>query len=424
VAKVSAAGHNAGKLLKPATNEVRVLHLLRTRGTLSRADISRLTNLTKATASRIISDLLGRNLVREVGMRSLGRGRRPVLYEFNTASAIALGVEVRQHECRAVVTELDATPLRSYNHTLPDTAVTTFVAFLEQIVATVNREFEQKLVGIGIGLPGIFDYQQETVVLAEHLEWENVELVKLIRARVPLSVYVVNRANAAALGEKWYGAGRGRDNLVYINIGSGIKAGIIVGGELYWGTNGSAGELGHMTIVPAGPPCVCGKRGCLEALASASAIVARIQGLIRAGRAGSLAATIDASGGMFTRKDLLRAADAGDPTVMAVLREAGEYIGIGVANMINICNPERVILGGLVSQAPTAFLETIRHAAQEHAFSIPQQAADIVAGELGQDAVAIGAAALLLSNYLQPTSGAPVLANADGFNSRLAQPAG
>ncbi len=407
------------KPLKPVVNQVRVLHLLRTRGALSRADIARLTLLTKATASRIIANLQSRNLVREVGVGKLRRGRRPILYEFNTASAIALGVEVRQEGCRAVVTELDATPLRSYAYALPDTQVSTFIDVLEQIVAAVRQEFPQQLVGIGIGIPGIFDYRRQTVVLAEHLEWADVELVKLIRERTSLSAYVVNRASAAALGEKWYGAGRGHDDLVFINIGAGIKAGIVIGGELYWGSNGSAGEIGHMTIVPDGPPCLCGKRGCLEALASVNAILDRVRGLIRAGRTEALAARFGPAGEALTRPALLLAAEASDPTVLEALLEAATYIGIGVANMINICNPERVILGGLASQAPPIFADTIRRVAQAHAFSISQQATDIVVAELGQDAVAIGAAALLLSDFLQPSQNSRSIAGPAAYSGLL-----
>ena len=404
------------KPLKPAVNQVRVLHLLRTRGALSRADIARHTLLTKATASRIIAHLLSRNLVREVGVGMLKRGRRPILYQFNTASAIALGVEVREESCQAVVTELDATPLRSYAYSLPDTQVSTFIDVLDQIIAAVRQEFPQQLVGIGIGIPGIFDYRRQTVVLAEHLEWADVELVKLIRERTSLNAYVVNRANAAALGEKWYGAGRGRDDLVFITIGAGIKAGIIIGGELYWGANGSAGEIGHMTIVPDGPPCLCGKRGCLEALASVNAILDRVRGLIRAGRSDALAARFGPAGEALTRPALLAAAEAGDPIVLGALHEAATYIGIGVANMINICNPERVILGGLATEAPAVFADTIRRVAQAHAFSISRQATDLVVAELGQDAVAIGAAALLLSDFLQPSQNSRSFANSGAFN--------
>jgi glucokinase-like ROK family protein len=391
------------KPISPAVNQMRVLHLLRTQGARSRADIARQTNLTKATASRIISELVARNLVREVGMGSLSRGRRPILYEFNTSSALALGVEVRQNEFQAVVTELDATPLRSYVVPLSDTRVATVLDALEGLVANVHRDFDNRLVGIGLGIPGIYDDQRHAVVLAEHLEWENVELASLIRARIPLDVCIVNRGNAAALGERWYGAGRGRDNLVFINVGSGIKAGLIVRGELYLGANGSAGEIGHMTVVPDGPVCVCGKRGCLEALASTTAIVERVRALARAGKALNSASRPAPAVEALTRQDVLLAAHAGDAGVLLAFREAGTYIGIVVANLINIFNPERVILGGLVSQAPAAFLAAIQQAAEAHAFGIPWRAADIVVAELGKDAVAIGAAAMLLSDYLQPS---------------------
>jgi N-acetylglucosamine repressor len=393
-----------------AVNQMRVLHLLRTRGALSRADIARHTNLTKATASRIISELISRNLAREVGVGRLSRGRRPILYDFNTASAIALGIEVRQRECGAVVTELDATPLKSYVMPLPDTSVTTLLEALERLVATVREEFAYDLVGIGIGIPGIYDYQRETVVLAEHLDWMHVELAKMVRERLNLNVYVVNRANAAALGEKWYGAGRGCDDLVFINVGSGIKAGLIVGGSLFSGCNGSAGEIGHMTISLDGPVCICGKRGCLEALASTTAIVERVKALARAGRALTSPERPPAAVEALTRQDVLTAAWAGDPGVLGVFREAGTYIGIAVGNLINVFNPKRVILGGLVSQAPAEFLAAIKQAAELHAFGIPWQATDIVVAELGQDAVAIGAAALLLSAHLQSSDSPPPLA--------------
>lgn len=393
----------AAKPANPAINELRVLHLLRTRGALSRADIARHTNLTKATASRLIAELENHNLVREVGPRTQRRGRRPILYEFNTASAVALGVEVRQNECQAVVTELDATPLRSYVEPLPDHQVGTFIQVLSQIVEQVRADFPQHLVGIGIGIPGIYDYQQRVVILAERMEWVNLDLVRQIRERLSLDVYVVNRANAAALGEKWYGAGRGREDLIFLHIGSGIKAGLIVDGELYWGSNGSAGEIGHMTLAADGPVCVCGKRGCLEALASTQAILERLKALARAGRADTLVARLDHSIETLTRPEVLLAAHAGDPTVLEVLHEAATYIGIGVANLINFFNPERVILGGVVAQTPAIFLDTIKAVAARHAFEIPWRATEIVAAELGQEAVAIGAAALLLSGYLQPS---------------------
>jgi|SRR5579859_2451261 len=393
---------DAQKSVTPAINQLRVLQLLRRHGSLSRVDIARHAKITKATASRIVAALQSLNLVREVGVRSLSRGRRPVLYEFNTASAIALGIEIRQNECQAVVTELDATPLRSDTYPLTDTRVSTFLDVLSEAVRVVQQNFPQRLVGIGIGIPGVYDHQKDVVVLAERLQWANVELARLVAEQLPLNVYIANRANAAALGEKWYGAGRNCENLVFINIGSGIKAGIIIDGELYLGSNGSAGEIGHMTIAPDGPLCVCGKRGCLEALASTNAIVERIRFLARAGRVPALSPRLQHAIDSLTRQDLTELAQSGGPAALEAFREAGNYIGIAVANVINMFNPERVILGGVIRQAPPIFLEAIRLAAQAHTFEIPWRAVEIVESELSTDAVAIGAAALMLSRFLAP----------------------
>jgi glucokinase len=237
------------------------------------------------------------------------------------------------------------------------------------------------------------------------LQWANLPLADLIAARLPLRTYIVNRANAAALGERWYGAGRGRENLVYINIGTGIRAGIIMRGELYLGSNGSAGEIGHITLAPDGPPCTCGKRGCLEALAATQAMVEHYRLRLRAqadwpgdGRQDGKSQTA-----LADLRDLLAAAHTGDETALNVMLEAAGYIGLAVANLTSIFNPERVILGGLAGQAPTAFVEAITSAAHRYAIPIPWKTTDIVVAELGQEAVAIGAAALLLSDFLQPT---------------------
>jgi predicted NBD/HSP70 family sugar kinase len=196
--------------------------------------------------------------------------------------------------------------------------------------------------------------------------------------------------------------GKDYDDLVYVGIGSGIGAGIVLGGELYWGASGSAGEIGHMTIVPGGPLCKCGKRGCLEALASTIAIQERLKTLAKATNNKSIAAIIGHSVDDLSSADVVKAAEAKDELVIQVLKGAGDYIGVGVANMINAVNPKCVIIGGFATYAPPFFLEAVRHSAQSHAFSISWQAVDILKSELGKDAVPIGAAALLLSKYFDP----------------------
>ncbi len=384
------------------TNNLQILELLRTQGPLSRADIARSLNITKATSSRIMRDLEDKNLISKIGMGSVDYGRKPVLYKFNSDSHVVIGVEIKHESCLAVVTNLKAKPIYQLSRSLPDTEIETFLEVFDQIYDECQREFSDQVVGIGIGIPGIYDYEANRVILAEDLGWVDVNLAEMIHARTHKTVYIVNRANAAALGEKWYGSGKDCKDIVYIGIGSGIGAGIVLNGELYWGANGSAGEVGHMTISPGGPLCKCGKRGCLEALASTIAIQERVKALIRTTKNTSIEAIIGHPADQLTTADIVKAANVQDKLVVEILEGVGEYIGLGAAYMINALNPQRVIIGGFASQAPSFFLEAIKRSAQAHAFSIPWQAVEIVKSELGGEAAAIGAAALLLSKYFIP----------------------
>jgi glucokinase len=300
-----------------------------------------------------------------------------------------------------VVTQLDASPLKSYTVPLPDTRVEVVVAAIQAIQAEVSRDFKNPLVGIGIGVPGVCDEQRETVVYSERLNWKMVPLVEMIRKHVDLDVYVENRANAAALGERWLGAGQETENFIFIHIGSGIKAGIILNGELYIGGNGAAGEIGHTVIAQDGPLCVCGKRGCLEALASTTAMREHVMGLLKNRRAERLAERLGERLGSLTTADFLAAASDGDETALHVLKESAGYMGSAVAILINVFNPQKVILGDFANQAPSIFLETVRETAAQQSFEVPWQGVEITTSKLGYQSVSIGAAALLLSKDFQ-----------------------
>jgi glucokinase-like ROK family protein len=360
--------------ISPLVNRLRVLNMLRVQGPMSRADLARNTGLTKATVSRLISDLEAKNLIHATGVSPLVRGRHPVIYEFNASSGAAIGVEVQPEGSQVIVTDLAAAPLASFYYTHADTRVETFVQDFQRILSDVRAQVAADIVGVGIGVPGIYDYEREKVILAEHLGWIDVELARLIEEQTHLETYVVNRANAAALSEKWYGVGKGYNDFVYISIRSGIGSGIIIGGELYWGANGSAGEVGHFTVIPDGPLCRCGKRGCLEALASTTAITAHAKQLVKSGQALLPESLSGRSLEDLTIQDVMAAATAGDDAMCRVLNEAARYIGMAVGNVINLFNPQRIILGGMASYAPSSFLDAVRESAQAHSFNIPWRA--------------------------------------------------
>jgi N-acetylglucosamine repressor len=382
-------------------NQQRVLYLLRTHGPLSRAEVSRQSGLTKATISKIVDRLEKNNIIERIGHGDNARGRKSVLYSYNASSALAVGVEVRQEDLRGVVTQMDANPLKSYSIPMRSTHVEEVIAGIMRILESVRNEFNNPIVGIGIGVPGVCDKQREMVIYSERLNWKMVPLVALIHQHSDLEVSVENRGNAAVLGEFWLGAGQDIESLIFIHIGSGIKAGIVLNGELYIGGNGSAGEIGHIVIAHDGPLCVCGKRGCLEALASTTAMTNYAHWMIQNGQAEDLASKLGDRVEHLTIDDVLEMAKLEDGIALKVLKESAEYIGTAVAILINAFNPRRVIIGDFANQAPPIFLETVRETAFQQSFKVPWEGVEIVTSKLGYQSVVIGAAALMLSKDFQ-----------------------
>jgi N-acetylglucosamine repressor len=382
-------------------NQQRVLYLIRTKGPISRAEIARLTNLTKSTCSKIVDWLEQQSLIFAVGLQQKGRGRPSLQYQFNNASRVAIGVEILGDELLAVVTHTDAQPIRSFSYPLPHISLELILQILEDIIIKVKQEFTDPLLGIGIGLPGICDDQQETVVLSERLHMKDIPLAKMIKERTGITAYVENRANTAALCERWFGLGKDCNNFVYVHIGSGIKASFVLNGTVYPGSHGSAGEMGHLTIVRDGPLCVCGKRGCLETLASTGAILDKINTIIQTGKVSPTLQAYRETDSPLALADVISAAWQGDPIVTDALIEAARYLSIALAHVANLFNPEKIILGPFVNQVPPIYLETIRKTVKEYVFEIPLIGLEILPTQLSQQTVAIGAAAILLSKDLQ-----------------------
>lgn len=227
--------------------------------------------------------------------------------------------------------------------------------------------------------------------------WDNVPLVAPLRERLGLPVVLDNDCNVAALGEWRFGAGRGLDDLVYVTIGTGIGGGVIVGGRLLRGVGNGAGEIGHLTILPDGPRCNCGNRGCLEALASGPAIARRARAALARGEPSSL----DAGAGL-TAEQVIAAARAGDALARVLWDETVEYLAVGLANVICVLAPPRIILGGGVSEAGDFLLVPLRAALARRVFQVPVEQVEIVPAALGPHAGVLGAVALAQESTLSP----------------------
>jgi N-acetylglucosamine repressor len=398
------------------TNSLRILDLLRSYPGSSRTELARQTHLGKATVSVLVQDLIKDSLICEdgAGGQLASAGRPPVGLRLNASTNFSIGVELTGRECISALTDLYSNPLRVLRKPLHDVTVATIVECIAESATELTEGRDRtKLLGVGVGVPGPVDAAHQHVIRAENMGWTDVPLGPLLEKRLNTPVTVVKRQNAGALGEYWYGVGKSSANLLYISVAVGIGCGIILGGELYEGTSGAAGELGHVEVVADGLPCKCGSRGCLETVASLPAIGLRAADAVRQGRASLLRELTGGDPDTISGEMVLEAASKGDSLSEEVVREAAGYLGLAIANLIDLFNPALVILGGAVLDAESLFLNPIREAVQRRAFSISLAAVDVVPSSLGFRAAAIGAATLVTNHFFSPAGFA-------GTGSRLA----
>ncbi|MBV9789957.1 MAG: ROK family protein [Chloroflexi bacterium] len=398
--------HRAGKAASDLRrhNQALVLDLVRTQGPVSRAQIARLGRLSMPAVMDIAGALIEEGLVREVGVGPSSGGRRPMLLDVVPEAFCALGVEVGTRTIRAVVTDLHAvvrhwTEVSSEMERGPAALQCQLSVLLRDMLHDATRGFGGVL-GVGLAVPApILDSTALSFSPPSFPHWGELQLGDWLSTELKLPVLVENDAKAAALGEFLYGAGRGVRNLFYLIVHRGVGGAAIINGELYRGADGGAGEIGHVAIERDGPLCGCGQHGCLEALVGREAIRQRaIQALRQSGAAELAGCPVDALG----TDDIFDAALAGDPLARNILIETGQFLGQGLATVVNLFNPELVILGGATMRAGPLILDPIAEVVQRRSMAGLAQHVRIVPGALGQDAGAIGAAALVLRQLFAP----------------------
>ncbi|WP_420450043.1 ROK family protein [Candidatus Palauibacter sp.] len=261
---------------------------------------------------------------------------------------------------------------------------------------------EDAILGVGMGAPGPLDRETGTVVETPNLGWRNFPLRDLIVKGTGFEAELDNDANAATLGEWWRGAGRGVDHLVGVTLGTGIGGGLMLDGELYHGASDVAAEIGHMTIDSTGRKCGCGNYGCLEAYASGPAIASRAVDGLKAGAESMLPALVEGDLRAITAETVSDAIVAGDEYAGDVMRETARYLGTGLANLINVLNPEMIVVSGGVTRAGRHLFDPLRREVRKRAFRPAAEACRIVRTELGGMAGVIGAAAVFRVARLGP----------------------
>lgn len=285
---------------------------------------------------------------------------------------------------------------RDYRLTFADKGVRQVISRLIVSIEHLLRETSlglSQIESICIASAGIIDMNKGVVTASPNLPgWHNVPLRNKIKEHFGINTYLINDASAAALGEYTLGAGKNCNNVIFVTVGTGIGGGIIVKGKLYLGASGSAGEIGHMTIKAKGPRCYCGNRGCLETFASGTAIAREAIRLIGEGKISSITGMVSNKIENITAKEVSLAAHEGDTLAKSIVLKAAAYLGIGIANLTNIFNPDMIIIGGSVSKMGELLFRPVRQQVSKKAFGLPTDAVSIVPSKLGDDAGLIGAA--------------------------------
>ncbi len=387
------------------SNRRLVLDHIRQRTELSRSDLVQLTGLSKATVSAIVAELIDSGLVQEIGNQNSTVGRPRISLSLVPDANFALGAEVTTEECRVVLTNLHAEPVKRM--ALPigtnDLSVNTLLAILEECVTSVTADVDPaRILALGVCVPGIVDSAAGVVTLSVILPWKNVALAHELRQRFPFPVAVFSRGNAATWGERWYGAGRDVDNLLYVRVGTGIVSGLVMHGQPYLGRNYGAGELGHMTVQPDGMLCRCGNRGCLATVATADALLNRVRQLLRNEPANVLWATMHHNFAQLTLADVVAAAHAENAVAQQALAEIGRWLGLALASTINLLNLEMIIVGGPMALAGKHLLTPLQNELAQRALPTHLANLPVITSLLKEDAPSVGAASLVLRDLFSP----------------------
>ena len=383
-----------------ALNRSTVLGMIKTYGPIARVEIARRSGLSPATISTITAELIEENLVYEKAAGDSSGGRPPILLALNPKGGFVVGIKLTETNATAALTNLEAMVITKRTLELssqsPDLVVKD-LAYLVSALLKESRLEKQQLLGVGVGMAGIVDAYQGVLRQSPTLGWQDVNLADMLEDQVGVPVYLENDVNTLTITEKWFGAGQGVDNFLTVSIGRGVGMGIVSNGQFYRGARGGAGEFGHIVVDPEGPQCECGKRGCLETFAGDLGLLRAASEAVQRGEIGQPVSNIE---------ELISLAASGNQGAQAVFAKAGQVLGRSIANLINIFNPQKILISGEGVRAGKWLLDPMCQAVDIYVMPGLRQDTEIQIDPLGDDAWARGAAGLVLRELFEsPVSG-------------------
>ncbi|PYZ97532.1 sugar kinase [Alteribacter lacisalsi] len=391
------------KLMK-SMNRALILNTIRTHGPISRADIAKKTKLTPPTVTNISGELLKSGLINEGETGVSKGGRRPILLTINWNSQFVIGIDIGVRKVRLILTNLKAEIVSKRVEKLPvpltaDDLTGIMTAAVKKLIDAAEVD-PGKLLGIGVGMHGIVDAEKGVSLYAPTLNLKDIPLKDVLEQAFRIPVKVENDAKTLALGERWYGGhGPDTDNLVCVNVGEGIGAGIIFNNRIYHGNDHIAGEIGHMVVDIDGPRCSCGNYGCLQTVAGGRALKEYV---LREAALGRETSILEAAGGNPDEADgkiIYECALKGDGLALEAFAKTGRYLGLGLLNLIHLVNPPLVVIGGGVAKAGDLILKPVQNLVKQRGITEKAKRTDIAISRLGEEGTAFGAVTLVLADF-------------------------
>jgi glucokinase len=398
---------NKGKNIRHVKNINRhvILQFIRDNGPITKVEIAAQANLSFTAINNLVDELIREHLISETGYDISSGGRKPILLDINPAAVYTVGIHLSASTIKSAVINFRGLPVVQEEAKLDstadrDTIVSRIIQSVESILSksTLPRE---RFVAIGVASPGPLDPNKGLILSPPNIPGlASVPLRDILQDRFGMTTLIEKDANVMALSELWYGAGRGLNNMIYVDADIGIGSGIIFNRKIYQGFPYGAGEIGHGTIDLDGPRCNCGNYGCLEAVASGMAIIRRAGEEIRRGVGSELAAKY------FEREDavdigaIIEAAKRQDPLAVNLLNESARYVGIALANVINMITPESIVIGGLLVNECPDYFKQMKGIALSRCFATFHKDSMLQPSELKHQAGVIGAGTLGIEQYL------------------------
>jgi glucokinase-like ROK family protein len=388
-------------------NILNIVRYVRDHPNTTKPLIGEALNLSRPTVNNLIDELIDRGVlqVSGIGISGPSGGKRPQLISLNERYALVVGVALGNEYTSLAVTDLNLQVLHLTNFPTnrEELAGAWYHRVYDEYKAAIAQFPDQRVIGMGVAVRGLVDSESGTLTYAAHMPgWTDVPLSEELSSKVMIPVIVEKESNTYAVAEKLFGTAKMNPNFVAIYCGDVIGAGIFIDGRLYHGAHGSAGEIGHMVVTDDGPRCNCGNRGCLETVASAPAILAKVNRKLAQGEK-SLLTEMVADANAIGIEHIARAARKGDPMSVDIIREVAVYLGRTVAAVINLYNPEKIILCGPIAKLP--LLEHIREETKRYSLPAVADKTDILLSSFGDNMSSVTGASLVINQFFSEQIG-------------------